>query len=328
MTHLSGAPARRHLLLGLACSAVFCAALPVLAQDYPNKPVELVVSAAAGGGTDAVARTFSEAARTHFSQPIVVVNKPGAASSIGFTDVALSKKDGYKMGVISVNLAILPALNLTKVTVEDYSFIARLNNDPSAITVAADAPWKSIEEFLATAKQAPEKIRVGNAGTGDAWHVAALALEEKTGTRFTHIPYQGGNPAVLSLLGGHLDAVTVSPGEVAQHVAAGKLRVLAVMADARMPGLFANTPTLKERGIDLLVGGWRGLAAPKGTPPEALAVLREAMARTLREPALRETMAKQNMGEGYLDEANFKSLIARDNATFRELIQRLGIKPA
>lgn len=119
MIHFSGAPARRHLLLVLASSAALSLALPVLAQDYPSKPVELVVSAAAGGGTDAVARTFAEAARTHFAQPIVVVNKPGAASSIGFTDVALAKKDGYKMGVISVNLAILPALNLTKVVVED-----------------------------------------------------------------------------------------------------------------------------------------------------------------------------------------------------------------
>src|SRR6218665_1844506 len=110
MTHTFAAPGRRHLLLGLACSAAMSLSTTVLAQDYPNKPVELVVSAAAGGGTDAVARSFTEAARNHFAQPIVVVNKPGAASSIGFTDVAQAKKDGYKMGVISVNLAILPAL--------------------------------------------------------------------------------------------------------------------------------------------------------------------------------------------------------------------------
>ncbi|RCW65592.1 Bug family tripartite tricarboxylate transporter substrate binding protein [Pseudorhodoferax soli] len=326
MTHFPGAPARRHLLLALACSAGLVGAIPALAQDYPTKPVELVVSAAAGGGTDAVARTFGEAARTHFAQPIVVVNKPGAASSIGFTDVALSRKDGYKMGVISVNLAILPALNLTKVVVEDYTFIARLNNDPSAITVAADAPWKSIEEFLAAAKQAPEKIRVGNAGTGDAWHVAALALEEKTGTRFTHIPYQGGNPAVLSLLGGHLDAVTVSPGEVAQHVAAGKLRVLAVMADARMPGLFAGTPTLKERGIDLTVGAWRGLAVPKGTPDEVVAKLRTMARQAAAEPAFRETLERSNLGYSYAEGDVFLQQILADREMFKGILAKIDVK--
>lgn len=326
MIHFSGAPARRHLLLVLASSAALSLALPVLAQDYPSKPVELVVSAAAGGGTDAVARTFAEAARTHFAQPIVVVNKPGAADSIGFTDVALAKKDGYKMGVISVNLAILPALNLTKVVVEDYTFIARLNNDPSAITVAADAPWKSIEEFLAAAKQAPEKIRVGNAGTGDAWHVAALALEEKTGTRFTHIPYQGGNPAVLSLLGGHLDAVTVSPGEVAQHVAAGKLRVLATMADARMPGLFANTPTLKERSIDLTVGAWRGLAVPKGTPDEVVARLRTMARKAAAEPAFRETLERSNLGYAYAEGDVFLQQILADREMFKGILAKIDVK--
>lgn len=326
MIHLSGAPARRRRLLGLACGAGLLASLPALAQDYPNRPVELVVSAAAGGGTDAVARTFAEAARSHFAQPIVVVNKPGAASSIGFTDVALARKDGYKMGVISVNLAILPALNLTKVVVEDYAFIARLNNDPSAITVAAGAPWKSIEEFLAAAKQAPEKIRVGNAGTGDAWHVAALALEEKTGTRFTHIPYQGGNPAVLSLLGGHLDAVTVSPGEVAQHVAAGKLRVLAVMADARMPGLFAGTPTLKERGIDLTVGAWRGLVVPKGTPDEVVARLRTMARQAAAEPAFRETLERSNLGYSYAEGDVFLQQILADREMFKGILARIDVK--
>lgn len=325
MTHTFAAPGRRHLLLGLACSAAMSLSTTVLAQDYPNKPVELVVSAAAGGGTDAVARSFTEAARNHFAQPIVVVNKPGAASSIGFTDVAQAKKDGYKMGVISVNLAILPALNLTKVVVEDYVFIARLNNDPSAITVSASAPWKTIEEFLAAARQAPEKMRVGNAGTGDAWHVAALALEGKTGTRFTHIPYQGGNPAVLSLLGGHLDAVTVSPGEVAQHVAAGKLRLLAVMADQRMPGLFANVPTFKERGIDLTVGAWRGLVVPKGTPDDVVQKLRTMARKAAAEPAFRETLERANLGYSYAEGDVFLQQILADREMFKGILAKIDV---
>lgn len=314
---------RAVLLAGLAS---MCLTGTAMAEDYPVKPVELVVSAAPGGGTDMVARSFSEATRKHFSQPIMVVNKPGAASSIGFTDVATSKKDGYKMGVLSVNLAILPALNLTKVVVEDYTFIARLNNDPSAVTVQTDSPWKTLEEFLAAAKKAPGQMKVGNAGVGDAWHVAAVALEDKTGTSFTHVPYQGGNPAVVSLLGGHVDAVTVSPGEVAQHVAAGKLRVLAVMADERMPGLFANVPTLKERGVAVTVGAWRGLAVPKGTPDDVVDKLRTMARKAAAEPSFRETLERNNLGYSYAEGDVFLKQILADREMFKAILAKLDMK--
>ncbi len=304
--------------LGLGTAAV-------QAADYPTKPVELIVSAAAGGGTDNMARAFGEAARKHFPQPIVVVNKPGAASSIGFTEVATSKPDGYKLGVITVNLAILPALNLTKVTVEDYIYIARLNNDPSAITVRADAPWKTIEEFLDSARKSPGKMQVGNAGIGDAWHVAALALEEKTKTRFNHVPFQGGNPAVMSLLGGHVDAVTVSPGEVASHVASGKLRLLAVMADQRMPGLFAQVPTFKERGIDLTVGAWRGLVVPKGTPDPIVNTLKDMARKAGNEASFKETLEKTNLGYSYAEGDVFLKQILADREMFKGILAKLDV---
>jgi tripartite-type tricarboxylate transporter receptor subunit TctC len=318
-------------LLGFFKVAAFSAliGLPLVsiaATDYPVKPVELIVSAAAGGGTDVVARAFAEASKKHFSQPIIVVNRPGAASSIGFTEVANSKTDGYKMGVLTVNLAILPALNLTKVVVEDYIFIARLNNDPSAVTVRADAPWKTIEEFLADAKKQPGQIKVGNAGTGDAWHVAAAALEEKTGVSFNHIPYQGGNPAVLSLLGGNLDAVTVSPGEVAQHVLAGKLRTLAVMSDQRFSGAFVNVPTLKERKIDLSVGAWRGLAVPKGTPDEVVDALRTMARKAAAEPQFKEVLVKSNLGYSYAEADAFRAAIVADRENFKGVLSKINLQ--
>lgn len=316
----------KNLIASTALAAVSLTAQPVLAQSsYPSKPVELVASAAAGGGTDVMARAFAEAARKHFPQPLIVVNKPGAASSIGFTDVANAKPDGYKLGIITVNLAILPALNLTKVTVEDYIYIARLNNDPSAITVRADAPWKTIEEFLDAARKQPGQLKVGNAGIGDAWHVAALALEEKTKTSFSHVPFQGGNPAVMSLLGGHVDAVTVSPGEVAQHVASGKLRMLAVMADQRMPGVFANAPTFKERGIDLTVGAWRGLVAPKGTPDDVVAKLKDMARKAGNEASFRETLEKTNLGYSYGEGDVFLQQILGDREMFKGILAKLDV---
>jgi tripartite-type tricarboxylate transporter receptor subunit TctC len=303
-------------------------ALPASAQSgaYPNRPIELIVPFAAGGGTDVLARALAESARKHLPQSLIVVNKAGASGGVGWSELVNAKPDGYKLAIITVELTMIPHMGLTKITADDLVPIVRLNADPATLAVRVDSPHQTIEDFLAAATKNAGSLRVGNAGPGSLGHLAAAALEDKTRVQLNHVPYRGANPAVLDLLGGHIDAVAVTPVEVATYVAAGKIRPLAVMADQRIQAGWEKVPTLKERKIDLSMGGWRGLAAPKNTPPEVLAVLRAAIAKTLEEPALRETMARQNMGDGYLDEAAFKALIARDNATFKQLITRLDIK--
>lgn len=303
------------------------AAAPAWAQggDYPNKPIELVVPFAAGGGTDALARAFAEATRKHLPQSVIVVNRPGASGGIGLTDVANSRPDGYKLALVTVELDIIPHLGLTKTTYEKFAPIARLNADPSAITVRADSSYTTIESFLDAARKKPGALQVGNAGNGSIWHLAAAALEDKTSVKFNHIPFNGGNPAVLALLGGHVDAVAVSPAEVAPYVAAGKLKMLAVMADKRVKG-FESVPTLKERNIDLSIGTWRGIVAPKGTPPEVLERLRAAARTAAAEPALKEMMEKQNLGYAYQDQDAFGQTMANDYATFKALVSKLGLE--
>ncbi|GAA0745831.1 tripartite tricarboxylate transporter substrate binding protein [Ideonella azotifigens] len=302
-----------------------CGAGPALAVDYPNHPVELVVPYNPGGGTDALARAFAEAARRHFPQPIVVYNRPGASGVIGWQEVLNSKPDGYKLALMTVELTTLPHLGLQKFSHEEFTPIARMNADPAAITVKADAPWNTIEEFIAAAKKPGTELQVGNSGNGSIWHLAAAALEDRIGAKFSHIPYQGANPAVLSLLGGHIDAVSVSPAEVATYVAAGKLRMLAVMADQRQKG-FEKVPTLKERGIDVAVGTWRGLGLPKNTPKEVVEILKVATQKTMQEPAMREAMEKLSLGYAYGDDETFRAVMARDNETFKALIPKLGLK--
>jgi tripartite-type tricarboxylate transporter receptor subunit TctC len=292
---------------------------------FPSRPVELVVPFQAGGGTDAVARSFAEAARKHMPQSIIVVNKAGASGAVGWQDVMNSKPDGYRLAVVTVELAILPHLGVAKFNADDLQPIARLNADPAAITVRADAPWNTVEEFLAAARKNPGRLGVGNAGPGSIWHLAASALEDKTGTKFSHVPFQGAAPAVLALLGGHIDAVAVSPAEVTTYVQGGKLKMLAVMADQRVKG-FEKVPTLKERNIDLSIGTWRGLAAPKNTPPEVIAYLKKVAQEAANEPAFRETLDKQNLGFAFADDAAFKAAITKDNASFKALVDKLGIK--
>lgn len=177
------------------------------AETYPGKAVELVVPASAGGGTDALARAFAEIVKKHLPQPLIVNDRPGASGVVGMSDVLNGKPDGYKVSVVIAELVILPHLNLAKFTYADFQPVARLNADPSAITVRADAPWNTIEEFLAAAKAKPDEMRVGNSGNGSIWHLAAAGLEDKAGVKFNHVPYQGAAPGVVALLGGHIDAV-------------------------------------------------------------------------------------------------------------------------
>ncbi len=293
---------------------------------YPNRPIELLVPAGAGGGTDVLARAFAEAARKHLpQQPFTVVNRPGASGMIGHGEMINAKPDGYKLAIVFAEIVIVPHLGLSKLSFEDFTPIARLNADPAAITVRADAPWATIEDFLAASKAKPGDVKMGNSGNGSIWHLAHAALEQKVGVRYNPIPFSGAAPAVLALMGGHVDAVAVSPGEVAAQVASGKLKTLAVMADKRLKG-FDNVPTLKERFIDLSIGTWRGLAAPKGTPADVLAVLADTAKKCADDSAVRDTLDRLSMGQSYADAESFRAQMQRDNDLFKALVTQLGIK--
>jgi len=315
-----------HSLAALAATPVLPAMAQAPAGAWPQRPIELIVPFAAGGGTDVLARALAEVARKHLPQDLIVLNRAGASGAVGWTELANARPDGYKIGIITVELTMIPHMGLTKISSDALLPVARLNADPATIAVRADSPYRSIEELIAAARKDEAAVRIGNAGPGSLGHLAAAALQDKAGVKFNHAPYRGANPAVLDLLGGHIEAVAVTPVEVATYVAAGKIRPLAIMAEQRIQAGWEAVPTLKERGIDLLIGGWRGLAVPHNTPDAVVQTLRKAMALTLKDPVLRETMAKQNMGEGYLDQPEFKAVIDRDNAVFKQLVDKLGIK--
>jgi tripartite-type tricarboxylate transporter receptor subunit TctC len=208
---------RRLLLSAIALS--LAATLPAHAADYPTHPIEIIVPFNTGGGTDALARAFADNARKHLAQSFVVNKKPVASGVIGWSDVGNAKPDGYKLALMTVELTILPHLGLAKFGTDEFAPIARLNYDPAAITVKGDAPCNTVEEFIAAAKKSNGEMKMGISGNGSIWHLAAVSVEDKNGAKFSHIPYPGAAPAVLSLLGGHIDAVAVSPAEVAQHLA-------------------------------------------------------------------------------------------------------------
>jgi tripartite-type tricarboxylate transporter receptor subunit TctC len=315
---------RRNITLG-ALLALATAMSPAWAADYPTRPIELVVPSSPGGGTDVMARNFAEAARKYLPQPFVVTNKPGVSGGLGIGEVQRAAPDGYKVAVLISELAIIPHLGMIKFGVQDFIPIARLNADPGTVTVRADAPWNTIDEFLAHARKNPGTVAMGNAGSGSIWHLAAAAVEHTSGVKFNHVPFQGAAPSVVALLGGHVDAITVSPAEIGPHVASGKLKVLGMMSEQRLGGQYAGAPTFKEKGIDLTVGTWRGLGVPLGTPPEVVAVLREATRKAAAEPAFKDAMAKTNLIVSYMDGEPFKAFMDEQSAYFKKLLSTVTI---
>jgi len=316
---------RRHILLAsLAVTASLLLTPASQASDYPERPIELIVPFAAGGGTDALARAFSVAAQKHLPKGVIVMNRAGASGSIGWQYMMNAKPDGYTLAVATVEIVILPHLNLLNATYQDVTPIAQLNADPAAIVVRSDSPYNTVEEFIEAARKQPGKMTMGTAGNGGIYDLAAAAFEDKTGTKFNRIPFQGAAPSILSLLGNNLDAVTASPAEVSVHVSAGKLKILAVMADNRLAD-FKNTPTLKERNIDLSIGTWRGIMGPKGLPADVVKTLKAIVPVIAKEPEMQNALKKMNLGYVYSDDVGFKAIMARDNQVFKELVTKLKI---
>lgn len=313
----------RNLCLTVLCLGVLSAEA---ADPYPAKSIELVVAYAAGGGSDATARAIAESAKAFMPKPIVVINKPGASGSIGWSYVATGEADGYKLSLMNPEMLVVPLMGIGKTTIDNFQPIARFTDDPSSVTVRADSPWKSLEEFLSYAKAHPGEVTISNAGNGTIPHLAAAAFGEKVGAKFSHIPYQGSAPAILGLLSGDVQATTVAYAELKQHVESGKLRTLGVMSRVRLPGL-ASVPTLKERGYDLEFGVWRGIGLPKGAPKEALARWLEVARKVYDDPAFQATIGKQSLTLSWADEHQFAADIARQNEVFKKLVPRLDLKP-
>ncbi len=294
------------------------------APKFPSKPVTLLVPWAAGGGTDTVARTLVRDADKFLGVGVNVVNQTGGSGAVGHVAGATTRPDGYTVTMVTFELLTIPVMGLAPVKYTDFKPLMRLNSDAAAITVKADAPWKNLAEFLADARANPKKINVGVSGLGGVWHLAAGLLEDEANVSLNIVPHEGAAPAITNLLGGHIDAVAVSPAEVAPHVKSGALRILGIMSEARDPN-FPNVPTLKEQGLNLVFGTWRGLAVPKATPDEVVATLSSAFKKMFDEPAFKEALAKGGFGVAYLDGKDFTAYLAQQSRVVERVMKKLGL---
>jgi tripartite-type tricarboxylate transporter receptor subunit TctC len=295
------------------------------AQEYPARPVELLVPYAVGGGTDAVARAFTDTASRHFPKPMIVLNRPGAAGSIGHQEGARAAPDGYKLTMVTpeISLALLQGIGKAKHT--DFTYVARLNVDPIVLIVRTEAPWKTLEEFMAHVKANPDVVPVANSGKGATYHLAAIAMEQKTGLRFNNIPYVGAGPEITALLGGQVEAGFATTGEAGTWVKAGKLRLLGVMAPQRLKQ-FPDVPTFRERNIDLTLGTWRALAAPKGTPADVIARLKQLVQKVTQQKDYQDFFARQFLGLVNEDGATLPAELEREFTFYSDIVAKLQLR--
>ncbi|MBP1932685.1 tripartite tricarboxylate transporter substrate binding protein [Ammoniphilus resinae] len=299
---------------------------PEKKSDFPNKAVTLLVPHAAGGGTDATARALAKEAEQFLGQSIAVINKTGGGGAVGFTEGANAKPDGYLVTMVTVEIASLHHLNLTPLTYEAYTPIAQINYDPATITVKADAPWNTVKEFIEYAKAHPGEVKMGNSGPGSIWHLSAAAVEKDTGVKFNHVPFDGAAPAVTALLGGHIDAVPVSPAEVKAQVEAGKLKTLAILDEKPSDALPGVKTWEEEMGSKTTyLGPWRGLVVPKGTPDDAVQVLTDAFMKAAESDGFKEYMKNNGLGIDIKDGPGFEKLMQDSDKNFGELIPALGL---
>jgi tripartite-type tricarboxylate transporter receptor subunit TctC len=262
------------------------------AQEYPTKPVELVLPFGPGGSHDLTARALVSVAQPYLGQPLVVVLRPGGGGAVGSQVVTRAKPDGYTLlfGGSGPN-TIFPLVQKAPVGPDHFVPVARINYSPSVFAVRADAPWKSFRELVEYAKQNPGKLNFANTGPWGAGDFPMRMVARATGIEYNNIPHDGGGPALLALLGGHADASFQFSAQLLPHISAGKIRALAVTDTKRIPQL-ASVPTLQEEGVDVVFTMWRSVLAPRGTPPAVVAKL-EAAFRQVTEDKSFQALIKQ-----------------------------------
>lgn len=276
-------------ILKSAALAIVAIALGVPAYAaYPERPVTIIVPFPPGGASDNTARVISSKLNEYLGQPVVVENRPGANGGIGAALVARAKPDGYTILVGSIGVyAINPVLykNLQYDPQRDFDLLTVAVRTPNVLVTRPDFPAKNVAELVDHLRKNPDKVSFASSGIGSSDHLTAALFWQRTGTTGVHVPYRGGGPAVQDLMGGHADASFQNLGTVANHVRAGKMKLLGITAEKRDPGF--DAPTMAEAGVrDLVVYSWQAVAAPKGLPADVKAKLESALSATLKDPVI------------------------------------------
>lgn len=324
MTELRGWT--RRTLIGAALAAASCGAW---AQNYPDRPIQLIVPWGAGGGTDAVARMIATLMEKDLGQPVNVVNRTGGSGVVGHSAIASSPPDGYTIGLITVEIAMMHHQKLTELNPTSFTPIALVNLDPAGFQVRADSPYKDMKDVFAAIKAAPPgKFKASGTGQGGIWHLALAGMlrdAKLDPAAVPWVPSNGAAPGLQDLVAGGVEFVPCSLPEARSLIEAGKVKSLAVM-DKNRAGLFPNVPTLKEStGSDWATGAWRGIAAPKGLPEPIRARLEAAVKKVYDSKEYKDFMAQRGFGAVWGNGAEFAAFMGKADADMKAVMTAVGI---
>lgn len=281
---------RRALIAGLAAVPLARPALAQgtaqgAAQGFPDRPLTMVLAFPAGGGTDVAARPLARIMERYLGQPVIVTNRPGAGGEIGFTELARAKPDGYTLGFLNTPTIVTIPIERpqARFRLEDFAPVLNIVDDPGAIWVLPDSPFRSVADLVEEAKRRPGRISYGTSGIGSDDHLAILALERATGTKFLHVPFAGGAPVRTATLSRQIDLAVTNIGEAIGDYRQGQFRPIGQMGTSRWP-VMGDVPTFREQGFDVVEGSMRGLAAPAGLPRPVLDRIADAARKAVADP--------------------------------------------
>jgi len=299
------------LLIGLIIFPV-C----VQATNYPEKPIDVIVAYAAGGGTDVGARILAKVAKKYIPHPLVIVNKPGAGGEIGFIALAQAKPDGYTIGFINPpTIVLLPFQRKVGYKMSDFKYIINIMEDIGALTVRTESPFKSLDDFIKASKEKPGVLTVGNAGSGTDAHMTSLDFARKANISINPVPFKGASEARTAGLGGHVDAVVMKVGEAKPYVLSKQIRILAIAASERLKE-FPDVPTFQEMGIKTTMTTTRAIAGPIGIPDYAVKYLHDHLKKTIEDPEFIELAEKTGVYVKYMTTEEYKKYIEGLEETF------------
>jgi tripartite-type tricarboxylate transporter receptor subunit TctC len=298
--------------------------LGAVAQDFPTKPITLIVPFPAGGPTDLAMRALGEAASKHLGQPVLIDNKAGGAGTVGpATMAATAKADGYTISQMPVTVYRLPLMQDTTWKAEDFTYIIHLTGYVFAHIAAADTPFKTWADVVDYAKKNPGKVTYGSSGTGGSPHLGTEQVAEKDGIKLIHVPFKGAAELHAAVAGGHV-MVGAGGASSKQIVDAGKARFLNVWTASRQKS-FPEVPTLQELGYPFVIDSPFGIAGPKGMDPKVVAKLHDAFKKAVEDPEVLKILDRFEMVPNYKNSADYKLAVDEQIKLERALLGRIGL---
>jgi tripartite-type tricarboxylate transporter receptor subunit TctC len=321
-------PRRQLLATALLGMLGVLSALPAAAQNYPARPITLIVPWGAGGGTDATARIIGSLLEKDLGQPVNVVNRTGGSGVVGHAAIASAQPDGYTIGLATVEIGMMHWQGLTDLTSASYTPIGLVNADPAGVQVRADSPYKTVNELLAAIKANPGKFKASGTGQGGIWHlaIAGLLRDQKIDpAALPWVPSNGAAPGLQDMMAGGIEVAPVSLPEARSLIDAGKVKSLAIMND-KPSALYPNVPTLKAAtGSDWTMAAWRGIVAPKGLPAPVRDKLAEAVRKVATSKEYNEFMASRGFGVIYAGPDDFAKFMVKSNTELGATMKAVGL---